>query len=43
MNGQRPIKTFRDGSVGSSTWLRRTSAGVFYDVSFARASKDSRD
>lgn len=40
MNEQRPIKTFRDGAVGASIWLRRTASGVFYDVSFSRSWRD---
>lgn len=40
MENTKPIKTFRDGSVGASVWLRNTSAGVFYDVTFSRAWKD---
>ena len=40
MENRKPIKTFRDGAVGASIWLRQTSAGVFYDVTFSRAWKD---
>jgi hypothetical protein len=37
MNELKPIKTFRDGAVGASIWLRSTQAGVFYDVTFSRS------
>ena len=40
MENSKPIKTFRDGSVGASVWLRSTSAGMFYDVTFSRSWKD---
>lgn len=40
MTDNRPIKTFRQGSVGASIWLAHTAAGVFYDVTFARCWKD---
>lgn len=39
----KPVKTFRDGCVGASVWLRKTKAGVFYDVTFARAWKDEEN
>ena len=39
MDTQKPIKTFRDGAVAASVWLRQTSAGVFYDVTFSRCWK----
>ncbi len=50
MDTQKPIKTFRDGAVAASVWLRQTSAdfgrlrqtsaGVFYDVTFSRCWKN---
>lgn len=40
MDTTKPIKTFREGNVGASVWLRQTKAGVFYDVTFARSWKD---
>ena len=40
MEENRPVQTFRDGAVGASVWLRKTRAGVFYDVTIARAWKD---
>ena len=39
MDTQKPIKTFRDGALAASVWLRQTSAGVFYDVTFSRCWK----
>jgi len=39
MDTGRPIKTIRDGALAASIWLRQTSAGVFYDVSFSRSWK----
>mgnify|MGYP000858749671 FL=1 len=43
MENTKPIKTFRDGSVGASVWLRNTAAGVFYDVTFSRSWKDEEN
>ena len=40
MDTTKPVKTFRDGSVGACVWLRQTKSGVFYDVTFSRAWKD---
>ena len=40
MDSKKPVMTFRDGAVGASVWLRNTQAGVFYDVTLARAWKD---
>ena len=40
MDTQKPIKTFRDGAVAASVWLRQTSSGVFYDVTFSRCWKN---
>ena len=40
MSENKPAKTFRDGAVGASIWLRRTAAGVFYDVTFSRSWRD---
>jgi hypothetical protein len=40
MEEHRPIKTFRDGAVAASIWLRKTTAGVFYDVTFSRSWKN---
>ena len=37
MEENKPIKTFRDGAIGASIWLRSTRAGVFYDVTFSRS------
>ena len=36
----RPVQVIRDqeqASIAASIWLRQTKAGVFYDISFARA------
>lgn len=45
MDTTKPIQTFRDSdraSIAASVWLRKTaSAGVFYDVTVARAYKKS--
>ncbi len=40
MDTQKPTKTFREGAVAASVWLRQTSAGVFYDVTFSRSWKN---
>ena len=40
MDTDKPVKVLRDGAVAASIWLRRTSAGVFYDVTFSRCWKD---
>jgi hypothetical protein len=40
MDIQKPVKVFRDGAVAASVWLRQTSAGVFYDVTFSRSWKN---
>ena len=40
MDIANPVKTFREGPIGASVWLRRTTAGVFYDVTFSRSWKD---
>ena len=36
----RPVQVIRDheqASIAASIWLRQTKAGVFYDITFARA------
>ena len=46
MENNKPIQTFRDkqnGAVGASVWLRKTNAGVFYDVTASRSYKKSDD
>ena len=40
MTAQKPIKTFRDGAVAASVWLRQSTAGIFYDVTFSRSWKN---
>jgi hypothetical protein len=40
MDTEKPIRIIRDGAVAASIWLRQTSAGVFYDVTFSRCWKD---
>ncbi len=40
MDTTKPVKTFRDGPVGASVWLRQTKAGVFYDLTVSRSWKD---
>ena len=40
MDTEKPIKIMRDGAVAASIWLRQTSVGVFYDVTFSRCWKD---
>jgi len=36
----RVVQTFRDGPVVCHVWLRQSTAGVFYDVTVARAYRD---
>ena len=46
MDTHRPIQICRDeevATVAASIWLRRTRAGVFYDVTVARAYPKSQD
>ena len=43
---QSPVQVIRDdqdASIAASIWLRQTRAGVFYDVTVARAYKKSED
>jgi hypothetical protein len=40
MDTEKPVKILRDGAVAASIWLRQTSAGVFYDVTFSRCWKN---
>lgn len=40
MDAQKPIRTFRDGAVAASVWLRQSTAGIFYDVTFSRSWKN---
>lgn len=36
----KPIKTYRDGSVQASIWQRNSDKGVFYSVEITRSYKD---